>query len=72
MNEWEYKVVDIDHSYDLLDLTHQLEQIGGDGWELVSVVPVHYRYNEPVTMRYFFKRVWETEPTLYDNEGNEL
>ena len=58
VRSFEYKFeVDLrDAGAELGDPEMELNRLGADGWELVSVVPVPMRKTEDVSVQYIFKR----------------
>jgi len=61
MISWEYKIVKIEKSFwsgkDRLNSEQVLGDLGRDGWELVSVVPLSQMGGGTTTgLQFFFKR----------------
>jgi hypothetical protein len=61
MNSWEYKVMKTDRTFwsgrDKKDPEVFLNELGRDGWELVSVVPLSQMGGGTTTnLQFFFKR----------------
>ncbi|MFE3846153.1 DUF4177 domain-containing protein [Thermoplasmatota archaeon] len=61
MTSWEYKIMETDKSFwsgkDKIDTDQVLSDLGRDGWELVSVVPLSQMGGGTTTnLKFFFKR----------------
>ena len=61
MTSWEYKIMKTEKSFwsgkDRTDIEKLLTEIGRDGWELVSVIPLSQMGGGTTTaLQFFFKR----------------
>ena len=61
MTSWEYKIIKTEKSFwsgkDRFDTEQLLADLGRDGWELVSVVPLSQMGGGTTTgLQFFFKR----------------
>jgi len=60
--KWEYKIIQFEGSIASSDsettdkLYAQIEQLGNDGWELISVTPIQEELGETTMILWSFKR----------------
>ncbi|UCF13559.1 MAG: DUF4177 domain-containing protein [Thermoplasmatales archaeon] len=57
MVSWEYKVFETDKSFwgakDKIDIDNTLDELGRDGWELISVVPLSTTSGSTTGLQFF-------------------
>jgi len=60
MTSWEYKVFETGKSFwgakDKTDIDKTLDELGKDGWELISVVPLSTTSGSTTGLQFFLKR----------------
>ena len=60
MTSWEYKVFETDKSFwgakDKINIDNKLDELGRDGWELISVVPLSTTSGSTTGLQFFLKR----------------
>ncbi len=58
MNQWEYKIINVRSEHYRLDpnAVSELNRLGSDGWELVSVTSVNFKTGATDNIAMVFKR----------------
>jgi len=60
MDSWEYKTIITDKSFwsgkDKIDIEKTLNNLGRNGWNLVSVIPISTTAGTTNALQFFFKR----------------